>query len=59
MEKTNFIRCHRTSIVNNFYIEKLVKSYSGYSLKLSCLDEDVPVSRQYLMPIKEAISSYE
>jgi hypothetical protein len=59
VEKTNFIRCHRTSIVNNFYIEKLIRSYSGYGLKLSCLDEDVPVSRQYLMQIKEDISSYE
>ena len=49
-DQRNFIRCHRTSIVNTMHIDKLVRSYSGYSLVTSCLDEQIPVSRQYLMP---------
>lgn len=52
----SFIRCHRTSIVNIIYIEKLERNYSGYSLKMSCFDEKIPVSRQYFMQVKEAIS---
>lgn len=58
-QRKSFIRCHRTSIVNALYIEKLVRSYSGYSLKMSCFDEEVPVSRQYLMQVKEAITAFE
>lgn len=57
--RKSFIRCHRTSIINVLYIDKLVKSYSGYSLKMSCFEDEIPVSRQYLMQVKEAISSFE
>ncbi len=57
--RKSFIRCHRTSIINVFYIDKLVKSYSGYSLKMSCFEDEIPVSRKYLMQVKEAISSFE
>ncbi|HAN19432.1 MAG: hypothetical protein A2X13_02040 [Bacteroidetes bacterium GWC2_33_15] len=52
-----FIRCHRTSIVNTLFIDKLDKNYNGYSLKLSYFKENVPVSRQYLMQVKEVISA--
>ena len=52
----SFIRCHRTSIVNIIYIDKLERSYSGYSLKMSYLEETIPVSRQYFILVKEAIS---
>lgn len=52
----SFIRCHRTSIVNIIYIDKLERNYSGYSLKMSHLEENIPVSRQYFMQVKEAIS---
>ena len=55
--KRNFVRCHRTSIVNIKYVEKLVRSYSGYGLRISCLEERLPVSRQYLMQVKDIIST--
>jgi hypothetical protein len=51
-----FLKCHRTCIVNKNYIKKLVRSYSGYSLTLFCTDEKIPVSRHYLLFVKEALS---
>lgn len=51
----NFIRCHRTGIVNILYIEKLARNYSGYYLKVNHLEETIPVSRQYLQILKKAI----
>jgi len=51
-----FMRCHRTSIVNTLYIEKLVRGYGGYSLKLSCYEEKIPVSRPYLIQLRESLS---
>lgn len=56
-EHKNIIRCHRTSLINIFYIEKLTRDYSGYSLLVSELAEKVPVSRQYVLQIKHAIST--
>jgi len=53
----NFIRCHRTSIVNLFYVENMLRSHSGYQLKMSCFEETIPVSRQYFLQVKEAISN--
>ncbi|MBU8893013.1 MAG: LytTR family transcriptional regulator [Bacteroidales bacterium] len=58
-DQRSFIRCHRTRIVNILHIDKPVRSYSGYSLKMNYLEERVPVSRQYLMQVKEAISTNE
>jgi hypothetical protein len=52
----SFIRCHRTAIINTGYIEKLIRRYSGYALKISNIDEKIPVSRQYLMQIKNVVS---
>jgi DNA-binding LytR/AlgR family response regulator len=51
-----FIRCHRTSLVNILHIDNLSRSYNGYDLTISHLEMKVPVSRQYLMNVKEAIS---
>lgn len=51
-----FIRCHRTGIANINYINKLARTYSGYSLKMRFLDETIPVSRQYLKQVKNVIS---
>lgn len=56
-EHKNIIRCHRTSLINIVYIEKLIRDYSGYSLLVSELDEKVPVSRQYVLQVKYAISN--
>jgi hypothetical protein len=52
-----FVRCHRTRIVNIHYIEKLLRDFSGYYLKMNCCEEKVPVSRQFLAQLKEAISN--
>lgn len=52
----SFIRCHRTGIVNIRFINKLVKNYSGYFLKMNNFEERIPVSRQYLMHIREVVS---
>lgn len=52
----SFIRCHRTSIVNIIYIEKLSRDFSGYYLKIKNFDKKLPVSRPFLTQVKEAIS---
>lgn len=57
IDSPDFIRCHRASIVNINQIDKLVRSYSGYSLKLKRLEEPIPVSRQYLIQVKDVIIS--
>jgi len=51
-----FVRCHRTRMVNILYIAKLLRDYSGYFLKMNCTDEKIPVSRQFLLQLKEAVS---
>jgi hypothetical protein len=55
--KRQFIRCHRTCIVNTMHIEKLQRNYSGYNLKLNLYEDTIPVSRQYLMQVKDSISA--
>ncbi len=54
-EYSNFTRCHRTCIVNTLYIEKLNKGYGNHSLTIKGYSEPIPVSRQYLLKIKEVI----
>jgi hypothetical protein len=51
----SFIRCHRTCIVNTHFIEKLNKSFNSYWIKISGYDEQIPVSRQYLLKLKESL----
>lgn len=50
-----FIRCHRTCIVNSRYIEDLSRAQNNYWLKLKGMSEQIPVSRQYLLKLKEII----
>ena len=52
---SNFIRCHRACIVNTHFIENLHKNYSSYYLSLRKYEEKMPVSRQYLMKIRELV----
>lgn len=52
---TNFIRCHRICVVNIHYIEKLNSNYSNHWLTLKGFNEQIPVSRQYLLKLKEAL----
>jgi DNA-binding LytR/AlgR family response regulator len=53
---SNFIRCHRTYIINTYYIEKLHIKFNNYVLTIKGYNEQVAVSRQYLLKVKEAIS---
>ncbi|MFC1729704.1 LytTR family DNA-binding domain-containing protein [candidate division KSB1 bacterium] len=52
---SNFIRCHRISIVNTHYIEKLNRNYNNHWLTLKGTNDQIPVSRQYLLKIKEIL----
>jgi DNA-binding LytR/AlgR family response regulator len=52
---SNFIRCHRICIVNLHYIEKLTRNNNNHWLILKDYDEQIPVSRQYLLRLKEAL----
>ena len=54
-EFNNFIRTHRTSLVNIQYIDKLNKNFNTYWLSLDKTKETIPVSRQYLLPVKELL----
>lgn len=58
-DRPEFIRCHRTSIVNISHSERLVRSYSGFSLRMNHIGQNVPISRQYLVLIRDAISTLE
>ncbi|PLX12280.1 MAG: hypothetical protein C0597_13625 [Marinilabiliales bacterium] len=59
VKRPELMRCHRTSIVNMLHVEKLLRTYNGYSLKMNYLEHDIPVSRQYLVLIRDAISNTE
>jgi hypothetical protein len=50
-----FVRCHRVCIVNMHYIEKLNKSFNNHSIAIKGYPEPIPVSRQYLLKLKEAL----
>ena len=52
-----FVRCHRTRIVNTLFIEKLQRDFGGYYIKMNCFEEKIPVSRQFLLQVKAAISN--
>lgn len=51
----SFIRTHRTSLVNLRHIEKLHKNFNTHWLSLISTKETIPVSRQYLMTVKELL----
>jgi len=49
------IRCHRTCLFNTNYVSKLNIYPQGYKLKLEYIEEEIPVSRQYILKVKEAL----
>ena len=51
----NLIRCHRTCIINTLHIDKLQRDLNNHWLIIKGYDEQIPVSRQYLLKIKETI----
>jgi DNA-binding LytR/AlgR family response regulator len=55
MEFHAFIRTHRTSLVNIKFISKLNKGFNSYWLSLDYTKESIPVSRQYLMAVKDLL----
>jgi ABC-type multidrug transport system fused ATPase/permease subunit len=56
-EYSEIISCHRTYIVNKKYVKDFTRGYTGYRLRLSGYNEEIPVSRQYLLSVKDAITS--
>jgi DNA-binding LytR/AlgR family response regulator len=54
-EFNNFVRTHRSSIVNMQYIARLNKNFNSYWLTLDETKETIPVSRQYLMAVKQLL----
>jgi DNA-binding LytR/AlgR family response regulator len=54
-EFNNFIRTHRTSIVNIQHVNRLNKDFNTFWLSFDNTKETIPVSRQYLMAVKELL----
>jgi DNA-binding LytR/AlgR family response regulator len=52
---SNFIRCHRTCIINTYYIKNLERNFGAYYISIDGYQEQIPVSRQYILKIKESI----
>lgn len=50
-----FVRCHRICIVNINYVEELIKAHDGYKLRVTNISGEVPVSRQYILRVREAL----
>lgn len=55
---SNFVRCHRTFIVNLNNVKKLTKNYKGTFLELDN-KEQIPVSRHYLLKVKEQLKNIQ
>jgi len=51
------IRCHRTCIVNKNYIQRIDRGSDGLILHLFDYPQEIPVSRQYILTVKEALKS--
>lgn len=49
------VRCHRSCIVNKNYIQKLEKGNDGLKLVLFDYPQEIHVSRQYALKVKEAL----
>lgn len=52
---SSFVRCHRTYIVNLEHVSKFSTNYQGHHLFIADLDEEIPVSRHYLLKVKEQL----
>jgi DNA-binding LytR/AlgR family response regulator len=53
----SLIRCHRSFIVNKNYIQKVAKGTDGLRLTLFDYPQEIHVSRQYVLKVKEALKS--
>jgi hypothetical protein len=54
---SQMIRCHRTYIINMDHVKRLHREYGRIYLKMNGVEDDIPVSRQYLLGIKNALGS--
>jgi hypothetical protein len=52
---SNFLRSHRICIVNILFIEKIYRNNESHWLAIKGFNGALPVSRQYLIKLKEAI----
>ena len=52
---SNFFRCHRICIVNLHFVEKLDRNNESHWLIIKGFSEQIPVSRQYLLKLKESL----
>lgn len=53
----DFIRCHRICIVNIRHTENLENKNQNHWLNIPGYDEQIPVSRQYLLRVKESLQA--
>ena len=51
------VRCHRSCMVNKNYIQKAAKGSDGLVLSLSNYPQQIHVSRQYVLKVKEALKA--
>jgi len=54
-EYPNFVRCHRTCLINVDYVMKLTRNVQVQKIRLKYIDEEIPVSRQYVLKVREMI----
>lgn len=54
---SQMIRCHRTYIINMDHVMKLYREYGRIYLKMNGIKENIPVSRQYLLGIRNALGN--
>jgi DNA-binding LytR/AlgR family response regulator len=52
---SSFVRCHRICILNTHYIDKFVKDHDNHWVTIKGYEEKIPVSRQYLLKVKEML----
>jgi len=55
----NLLRCHRAYIVNLQHIKRLTRKDNNHLIDLNDYDEQIPVSRQYIIRLKEALKIHQ
>ncbi|MDX8337644.1 LytTR family transcriptional regulator DNA-binding domain-containing protein [Draconibacterium sp. IB214405] len=51
------VRCHRSCMVNKNYIKKVSRGTDGLTLNLFDYPQEIPVSRQYVLRLKESLKT--
>jgi DNA-binding LytR/AlgR family response regulator len=54
---STIIRCHRSCLVNKNYIKRVIRGTDGLKLTLFDYPQDIHVSRQYVLKVKEALKT--